>query len=96
MESLMDAGLVAVERGRRGGFVLNKPRSQVTLLDVYQAIEGPLIPKNCLLSRRVCKDGRCILGPLINSVNRQVAAQLARTRLCDLVPATANRRKRAP
>ena len=49
MQRLGKAALVRSARGPKGGFQLPAGRSSVTLLDVYEAIDGPFRPDECLL-----------------------------------------------
>jgi ferredoxin len=56
----------------------------VTLLEVYEAIEGPLQRPGCLLGRKVCTGSNCILGNLVVSVDQQVRKYLSKTHLTDL------------
>lgn len=81
MAQLSKVGLVHATRGPCGGFVLGKPAHDISLLDIYQAIEGPLSEVTCLLAKPVCKNEKCLLGDLIRSVNHQVAQHLANTKL---------------
>ena len=53
------------------------------MLDVYEAIEGPLVPNKCLLGTPIC-DGQCIFGDLLETVDRQVGDYLAGTNLSEL------------
>jgi Rrf2 family protein len=71
LQRLTKVGIVKSIRGPRGGFLLNKKPSEISLKDVYEAIDGPLTLSGCLLDKPVC-DGNCVLGDLIQSVNRQV------------------------
>jgi Rrf2 family protein len=71
-------------RGPKGGFALARPAGRITLEEVYEAIDGPLGDSQCLLGRPVCNGSRCILGGLLNSVNRQVRRYLHTTRLSAL------------
>ncbi len=41
---LANANLVITTRGREGGLELARPPSEISLLDVIEAIEGPLAP----------------------------------------------------
>jgi len=84
LQRLGKVGLVESSRGPRGGFRLGKAPDQVTLLDVYEAIEGPLEVTACLFDPPVCSGSVCILGGLTLSVNRQVREHLANTRLSEL------------
>ena len=63
---------------------MGKKAEEITLLDVYEAIDGPLVPNKCLLDAQICAGKRCILGDLIETVNNQVREYLATTRLPDL------------
>ena len=83
LQRLAREGLVSSQRGPKGGFRLNRAADEITLLDVYQACEGPLPRASCLLSKPIC-NGNCILGGLIEDVGRQVGQYLGETRLSDL------------
>jgi Rrf2 family protein len=81
MQRLVKVGLVHSARGPHGGFVLGKPADQISLLDIYEAIEGPIAEISCLLDKPVCKNGECVFGDLIRNINHQVAEHLAKTKL---------------
>jgi len=84
LQRLTREGLVKSVRGPRGGFKLGKTHRDLTLLDVYEAIEGRLESSECLLESRSCAGDKCILGFLLQSVNRQVRDYLTGTRLSEL------------
>jgi len=84
LQRLAHAGLLRSERGPGGGFTLARPGRQITLLQVYETIEGPLSSSTCLLHTRLCGGKNCILGGLLAKVNAQVREYLAKTRLTDL------------
>jgi DNA-binding IscR family transcriptional regulator len=67
-----------------GGFKLAKSPAEITLMDVYEAIEGTYHPSDCLLGRPVCDGRECVLGGLVESVNGQVRAYLSGTTLAQL------------
>ena len=84
LQRLQRSGYVQSTRGPRGGFSLAKSPSRITLLDIFEALEGPLRPSNCLLHNTVCHEGGCILGGLLETVNKNVKDHLAGTKLSDL------------
>jgi len=84
LQRLGRAGLVRSTRGPRGGFSLTRPSDQITLLEVYEAIEGIVVPATCLFDTAICRGDRCILGGLIAEVNDHVRDYLGRTRLSDV------------
>lgn len=47
MPTLRSDGLVRSERGRRGGYRLNKPPEAITLEHVVRLFQGPLAPIEC-------------------------------------------------
>jgi Rrf2 family protein len=81
LQRLARVGLVKSTRGPHGGFVLGRPADEISLLEVYEAIDGPLGPVECLLHAPVCKGGQCIFGDLIHSISRQIGEHLAKTKL---------------
>ena len=84
LQRLAKAGLVRSTRGPKGGFALQKAPHEITLRDVYEAMEGPLRPTDCLLASPVCGNEDCILGTLLGRVNQQVSQYLAGTRLSEV------------
>jgi len=75
---------VASVPGPQGGFSLARPAEEVTLLEVYEAVDGPLQPTRCLIGLPVCKGHRCILGGFTREMYKKLAACLRQTRLADV------------
>lgn len=84
MQRLHHAGLVDSIRGPKGGYKLAVDPEKTALLEIYEAIEGPIPETHCLLGRPVCSGEECILGGMVKRVNREVRAYLAETRLSNL------------
>jgi Rrf2 family protein len=84
MQRLTRNGLVHSRRGPGGGFSLVRPPSEVTLLEVVQIIEGPIVAPPCLLGRSVCEPGTCMLSSLSMRVHAQVVEMLSKTTLAQL------------
>lgn len=84
LQRLAKGGLVRSARGPKGGFVLAMPAEDITLLDVYECIEGPLRPNYCLLDPPICGGEHCILGGLVVTVTEQFCEYLKKTTLADL------------
>ena len=86
LQRLEKAGIVNSTRGPKGGFKLNKSGNEITLLEVYEAIDGELSTSNCLLNKDLC-NGDCIMGDLIEKLNMQVKNYLSNTKLDSLTSA---------
>jgi Rrf2 family protein len=84
MQRLAKAGMVNSSRGPRGGFMLARPAGEITLLQVYEAIEGPMNSSPCLLQSPVCAGDKCLMGDVIGRLNMEVRRYLEHTRLSDL------------
>ena len=48
-QDLAKKGLVKSSKGIRGGFVLARPPEKITLCEIVEAIEGPIMPNKCLI-----------------------------------------------
>ena len=51
---LSNAGLLTTTRGLNGGLELARPASEISLLDVVQAMEGPLALNACAINPQAC------------------------------------------
>jgi len=60
MQKLVKDGFLGSHRGPAGGFYLAKDPEEITLLDVYEAIEGKLEVTHCPLNRPTCPFNACI------------------------------------
>ncbi len=62
MPRLVRARIVLSKRGVRGGYQLARPPGEITLLDVIEAIEGPILLNRCLAQGSDCsRSGACAL-----------------------------------
>jgi Rrf2 family protein len=84
LQRLVKHGFLTSRRGPRGGYAMVREARDARLLDVYEAVEGPLRQAGCLLGHRACRGKECILGDLVHVVNEQVRSHLSSTRVSDL------------
>src|SRR5581483_12309153 len=91
---LREAGLVTSVRGAHGGYRLARPASEIEMLDVVQALEGPIAPMECFNDMRegrvLCShesdgDRACATKLLWTRVHGGITKALAGTTLADLV-----------
>lgn len=72
-QSFAKLGLVNSYRGTGGGFVLGRPAAQITLREVVEAVEGPIMPNRCLMGEGGCEfDRKCMVHPVWRKVQTQV------------------------
>jgi Rrf2 family nitric oxide-sensitive transcriptional repressor len=84
-QRLTKVGLVRSIRGPKGGFSLAKDPAEITLLDIYESIDGKLTGQDCLFGHPVCNRKYCVFGDLITNVNDQIDDHFSTTTLGDLV-----------
>jgi len=84
LQRLARMGFVTSVRGPKGGFRLGKSARRITLLQLYQAIEGPLPRQDCLFDKPICDGKGCILGEVLRTVNKNVEKHLATTTVSQL------------
>lgn len=84
LQRLTRVGLLNSTRGPKGGFALNKDPGSVSLLEVFEAIEGPVEPAACLFGIPLCDGESCVLGKVIVDVNNTLFAYLAEKTLADI------------
>lgn len=54
LNQLVKTGLVKSHRGACGGFCLSKPATEITFMEIIEAIEGPFVFNVCLNKKENC------------------------------------------
>ena len=66
-------GIVNSYRGTGGGFTLGRAPSRITLREIVEAVEGPIIPNRCLSGKGECdRDKVCQVHPVWRKVQSQI------------------------
>ena len=81
LNRLAKAGILHSTRGPSGGFSLQRPPEAITLLEVYEATEGPFHSPTCLWETPKCGRVGCLLGELMHEVNARIHEVLSATTL---------------
>jgi len=79
LQRLVKAGILKSSRGPGGGFTLGRSASSITLIEVYESVEGPLKLDNCLIGTHICGGKSCVFDDLIDKVNGQFKDYLEHT-----------------
>ena len=79
---LRRAGLVNTVRGAQGGYQIAKPPKDITLLDVIDAMEGPIELSECTADDRLCKrSSECVVRRVWQQLTDSINQELARVSL---------------
>ncbi len=64
LQDLSRYGILQASRGPNGGFTLTQPPDEISLLDVIEAVEGPLVPVLPTKDKFPGQTGKRLLGVL--------------------------------
>jgi Rrf2 family transcriptional regulator, nitric oxide-sensitive transcriptional repressor len=82
---LVHHGILCSVRGPNGGLKLSMKPSDITLMDVYQVIEGPFPERSCMLGKPVCTRKSCLFGTFFKDCNDRLRTYFEQTRISDLI-----------
>lgn len=83
MQRLVKDKYVKSTRGPLGGFLLLKPADEITMLDIYETIEGEIEQTPCPLERPVCPFSKCLMGTIIYDLTGQFKKYMKAQKLSD-------------
>ncbi len=85
LADLVRAGLASSRAGRTGGYRLSRPPSEVSVLEVIEAGEGPLRSERCALGEGPCRwENVCPLHETWTAATAALRELLSRTTLAEL------------
>jgi len=85
MQRLVKEGFLLSNRGPSGGFKLNLEADKITLLQIYEAIEGQVKVVSCPHEKPVCPFEKCILGTVVFRMTQTFRDYLSSNTLADLL-----------
>ena len=97
MQKLHNAKLLESMMGPKGGFRLKREPSKINLLEVIEAIQGPLNFNRCLLSENACgRKKNCPITGRLAELQGQVGDYLSSVTLNQVVEENNGKRKLRP
>jgi Rrf2 family protein len=81
ISQLSIAGLLHTSRGARGGVSLAREARDISILDVVEAIDGPILLNECVGSNKPCNfEEDCLVHPIWLEVQQSLVKRLKETR----------------
>ena len=81
ISQLSIAGLLQTSRGARGGVSLAREPKEISLLDVVEAIDGPILLNECVGTNKPCSfEDECLVHPIWLEVQQTLTKRLRDTR----------------
>jgi Rrf2 family protein len=91
ISQLSIAGLILTSRGARGGVTLARQAEEITLLDVVEAIDGPISLNVCSHSAGACPFGDdCPIQPIWSDAQHELVDKLRSTNFGQLIKSSKN------
>jgi Rrf2 family protein len=84
LQPLVRAGILNSTKGPNGGYRLARPTAKVTLLEVVEAVDGPIRGQVQGIGGKDTEAVDAKLGDICQKVTDQTRQQLSRVRLSDL------------
>lgn len=83
---LKAAGILESREGKKGGYRLSRPADYISVAEVIEALEGPVLPKHCIRGENCSCHDFCIQDEIVKpmaqaatkSIQEQTIADLAR------------------
>ncbi|HMV96865.1 MAG TPA: Rrf2 family transcriptional regulator [Anaerolineales bacterium] len=86
ISQLSIAGLLHTSRGARGGVTLAREAKEITLLEVIEAIDGPIQLNECVGENGICSfDEQCPLRPVWCDAQEELVGRLKGTNFADMI-----------
>ena len=84
ISQLSVAGLLHTSRGARGGVTLAREPKDITMLDVVEAIDGPILLNECVTDSHGCRfDKECPMRNLWQDIQNDLVTRLQGTTFAD-------------
>ncbi len=85
LQKLGKVTLVKSYRGVKGGFILARAPQEISLLDVIEAIQGPVAMNICALDKTLCeRSSGCAIHPVWVEIRKQVEQALRKKNFASL------------
>lgn len=85
MQRLVKSGYLTSFRGPTGGFNLKVKPDDVTMYDIYAAIEGPVEVKGCDNLSHLCPTNKCINNNVVRNLTIEFINYMKKETLADYI-----------
>jgi Rrf2 family protein len=85
LQQLTKHGYLISERGPSGGFRLSKPASEITLLEIFELIDGNHEQTRCSKNGKDCSFKVCVYGNVIDKANIMITDYFKSRTIAEIV-----------
>lgn len=83
LQKLVKDGFLGSTRGPAGGFYLIDKPENITLLQVYESVEGKIVISSCPLGKSTCPMGNCVFDDMTIKMTKEFKDYLESKTLAD-------------
>ncbi len=83
LQKLVKDGFLSSTRGPSGGFYLREEPENITLLQIFESIEGRLVVSKCPIGKGACPMGACVFEDLTVRMSHEFKNYLESRTLAD-------------
>lgn len=76
LQILAKKGYLSADRGPKGGYVLLKDAKSITLMEIYELIDGRIESVHCSVHDEGCPFSECVFGTLREQVSSELREYL--------------------
>jgi Rrf2 family protein len=85
MQRLVKDGYLNSHRGPTGGFTMKKRAEDISLLELYESIEGKIDIGKCPQDRQVCSFEKCIFNNVTMKMTEDFVDYMKKEKLSDFI-----------
>ena len=86
LQSLAKSEILISERGKKGGFKLNKKPSDITIYDIIKSVEGEVMINECLLDKNFCNNfSYCKIHQVLGDIRKTLIKDMSSYTLEDII-----------
>jgi Rrf2 family protein len=90
LQRLVRTGLLASTQGTRGGYTLGRSPASISVVDVIEAIDGPLTVTACSTEKNDCDQySKCSIRDPLWQIREKIAAALGTVTIAEIAAETA-------
>lgn len=83
--ALLEAGIIASKEGASGGYKLAKAADQISLHEIMEALDGPVVKVDCLKGKNCPREDICVHKGILTAISEALSESLTQKTVADLV-----------
>ena len=83
LQRFVKLGILKSAKGPKGGFSIVSKYKDITLLEIYEIIEGKIIKHNCIFSSNKGNCSKCIMNNLLERMNDEFIEYMKNHKISD-------------